>query len=161
MNVILLNQLNWALSQVLALTLKIMHHKPLKLYILEGCLIDTIFITNKSIVHPPQWYGLWEAKTLSIEKVGTLAQLLPKASMRSSNRTTLRHAIKNLAFRNSTCLPLSRWICQLVLWGISMWIFEHKQAKSPSFKGCPASLFKCSYSKFCPLYHQSGQQGSL
>ena len=61
MNVILLNQLDWALSQVVALTLKIIHHKPLKLYILEGCLIDTIFVTNKSMVHPPQWYGLWEA----------------------------------------------------------------------------------------------------
>ena len=83
-----------------------------------------------------------QCKTLSIEKVGTLAQLLPKASMYSSNRTTSRHAIKNLAFRVSTCLPLRRWICQLVLWGISMWIFEHK-------------LFWLK-SKFCPLYHQSG-----
>ena len=43
-------------------TLEIIHHKPLKLYILEGCLINTIFIADKSILHPPQWYGLWEGE---------------------------------------------------------------------------------------------------
>ena len=43
-----------------------------------------------------------------------------------------------------TCLPL---ICQLVLWGISIWNFEHmyNHAKSSSL-GCWASLFKYSCS---------------
>ena len=58
------NWLNWALSQVLAIytvdNQSITSH--LKLYILPGHLINTVFITDKSILHPPQWYGLWEAK---------------------------------------------------------------------------------------------------
>ena len=44
---------------------------------------------------------------------------------------------------------------QMVLWGISMYIFEHNQDKSSNFKGCPTSWFKCSYS-YLNLYHQSG-----
>ena len=52
-----------------------------------------------------------QCNTLSIEKVGTLAKVLPKASMHFSNGTCLRYAIKNLAFTISTCLPLSRWYC--------------------------------------------------
>ena len=113
----------------------IIHHKPLKLYILADCLINKILSQiNQYCIHHNGMaserqrkqdicvlaVSHEQCKTLFIEKVGTLAQLLPKASMHSSNRTTLRHAIKNLALRISTCLPLSRWVCQLVLWGISI-----------------------------------------
>ena len=53
-------------------------------------------------------------KTLSIAKVGPLTKLLPKTSIHSSNRTCLRYAIKNFAFRISTCLPLSRRYCEVL-----------------------------------------------
>ena len=59
-------------------------------------------------------------------------------------------ASKKLAFIISTCLPLSRWICQLVLWGIWTWIFQHNQARSSSFTSCLVSLFKCNHSNLNP-----------
>ena len=94
-------------------------------------------------------------KTLSIAKAWTLAKLLPKARMPSSDRICSKFATYEKVWGHSIGMGSSKnldlespHICHLAelgLWGIWIWKFEHKQAKTSNYK-LQGIIIKYSYS---------------
>ena len=146
------NQLNWALSQVLAIyTLDNpsqvtengiscqaiwLAHYPSQ--------INQYCIHHNGMVYENQRkqdicvlaVSHKQCKTLSIAMVGTWE---PNYYPRQPCIFQIEHASdrpsKNLRFRIPTCLPLTGWICQLVMWGIlNLWIQPGQELK---FQGLP------------------------